>query len=488
MQTILENPGVDIIPPQDLLAERYVLASLFFLPELIRSSNLTADLFYSTQNFEIFITLDGMLKENIPFDFPAISAELEKRKFDGVETMAQLDQLLTDSASGTDITYHVKALREKSRLRRLLNASYEIRQQIGMGARAEDVCTILDDVKKATKATDFTENVYIPTWDNCPADVQPLVELSNVRILSRGNIAMLTACAGAGKSSVLEAACSSILLPIGDTLGLSLNAKSLLYIDTERSRFDSNQSWQRALKRACIGPGAPIPAEWQWENIKPLEKLCDRLQYLWSRLDASNVPEIVLLDGIGDFIADPNDSDECTSLVYRLGAIADLRNIGVLVTLHNNPAMNSDKARGILGSELWRKCEAVMIINKLADGVRQLTTDYALGKNRSGSDKVASYFQWDTEKNMHVSCAAPSGPKGKTSCEREKILEYLGSKSTWSYNEMKTGIMDLLGKSEKTARNKMTDLIEMKKIVKNDTGTYSIGEKIESETPEYYHN
>jgi replicative DNA helicase len=80
MQT-LENQ-VDVIPPQDALAERYVLASLFFLPELIRSSNLTADLFYSTANREIFITLDGMLKENVPFDFPAISAELQKRKFD----------------------------------------------------------------------------------------------------------------------------------------------------------------------------------------------------------------------------------------------------------------------------------------------------------------------------------------------------------------------------------------------------------------------
>jgi hypothetical protein len=297
---------------------------------------------------------------------------------------------------------------------------------------------------------------------------------------------MLTACAGAGKSSVLEAACSSILLPFGDTLGLSLNAKSMLYIDTERSRFDSNQSWQRALKRAGIGPGATIPAGMSWENVKTIEKLCDRLQYLWSRIDVENVPEIVFIDGIGDFVADPNDSDECTGLVYRLSAIADVRNIGVLVTLHNNPAMNSDKARGVLGSELWRKSESVMIINKLADGIRELTTDYSLGKNRSGSDKVASYFQWDTEKNMHVSCAAPSGPKGKTSCEREKILELIGTRQAWAYTELTTAIMDLTGKGTRSCKYKIIDLVNLKKIVKNDDLTYSIADKKQLETPDYY--
>jgi hypothetical protein len=266
-----------------------------------------------------------------------------------------------------------------------------------------------------TGAIDFEDRVFIPTWENRPADVQPLVELSNVRILTRGNLAMITACAGAGKSSVLEAACSSVLSPMNDSLGLTVNATSLLYIDTERSKRDHHDSWARFLRRAGIGEGATIPAGVKWENVKAIENLQDRLQYLWSRLDAENVPEIVLLDGIGDLVADPNDSDECTTLVYRLGAVADVRNIGIMVSLHNNPAMNSEKARGVLGSELWRKAESVLIIEKTpGDDVRRLTTDYSLGKNRGGSDAISSYFHWDHETKMHVSCAAPAEAKGKT--------------------------------------------------------------------------
>ena len=63
-------------------------------------------------------------------------------------------------------------------------------------------------------------------------------------------------------------------------------------------------------RRAGVGEGAAVPAVVRWENIKAIENLEDRLQYLWSRLDAADAPEIVFIDGIGDFVADPNDSDE----------------------------------------------------------------------------------------------------------------------------------------------------------------------------------
>jgi len=180
---------------------------------------------------------------------------------------------------------------------------------------------------------------------------------------------------------------------MGDTLGLTVNAKNLLYIDTERSKGDNNHSWQRFLRRSGIEHGGAAPATVRWENIKALEALKDRLSYLWSRIDAENAPELVFIDGIGDFVSDPNASDECTALVYHLGAVADIRNIAIMVSLHTNPL--NPKARGVLGSELWRKCESVLIIEKtIGDDIRRLTTDFTLGKNRSGDDALSSYFRW----------------------------------------------------------------------------------------------
>jgi hypothetical protein len=276
---------------------------------------------------------------------------------------------------------------------------------------------------------------------------------------------------------------------MNDSLGLTVSAKNLLYIDTERSKRDHHDSWTRFLRRAGICEGATIPAGVQWQNIKAIENLETRLQYLWSRVDAGNVPEIVLLDGIGDLVADPNDSDECTALVYRLGAVADLRNIGIMVSLHNNPAMNSEKARGILGSELWRKCESVLIIEKTpGDDIRRLTTDYSLGKNRGGSDSLSSYFKWDAEQGLHVSCAAPAEAKGKTVCEREKIVELVGRRPAWSYTELRAAIMDLTGKKSRAAEDRIKDLAALEKIVKGDGGTYSLAGKERPKVPDYIHD
>ena len=134
-------------PPSDLLAERFVLASVLLFPELFHG--LGVDLFYSAANQEIFLVLLGMARENIPFDFPAISAELTKRKFDNPETLARLDQLLNDSASGSNIDYHVRMLREKSYLRKILTGSYELQNLVSGEAPLAEISDKLDGLKKS---------------------------------------------------------------------------------------------------------------------------------------------------------------------------------------------------------------------------------------------------------------------------------------------------------------------------------------------------
>jgi hypothetical protein len=88
---------------------------------------------------------------------------------------------------------------------------------------------------------------------------------------------------------------------------------------------------------------------------------------------------------------------------------------------------------------------------------------------------------------MHVSCAAPAEAKGKTVVIRDKILELVGTRGEWSYNEMKTAIMENTGIAERTAKYKMTDLIMLKKIIKNDNSTYSLADKKRPESPAYIH-
>ena len=323
--------------------------------------------------------------------------------------------------------------------------------------------------------SNFESLVYIPTMENCPTDSKTLIELSGHRILSSGNISLLSALAGSGKSAVLEAACASIFNSMGDTLGVSVSAAGLLYIDTERSRFDFHCSWQRFLRRAELSES---PSAVRWENIRSIDSVGEKLSYLWTRLDCEAVPEVVLIDGIGDFCLNVNDPEEVSSLVSRLSAITDRRNIGIMVTLHVNPGLSTEKARGVLGSELWRKAESVCIIEKTpGDDTRRLTTDYSLGKVRSDSDKLSSYFRWDNEQKMHVSCGKPAEAKGKTTLELDRITAIIETRPQWSFSELRAAIMEHTRKSSRTAEQRIKDLSASGRIIKTEGGLYSIAKK-----------
>lgn len=267
--------------------------------------------------------------------------------------------------------------------------------------------------------------VFIPTWDNQPANEVPLLTLNRVPILSRGNISMITAFAGSGKSSIVEAACASLLKPDSDTLGLKFETTlRVVMIDTERSHSDTHRAWRRLMRRSGIEHGEPVPESIEWYNIRGVQTIKERLKHLEEII--STAPDVIIIDGIGDYLLDPNDSEECVKLVNALCAFVHNNSAGILLTLHTNPGVNTTKARGVIGSELWRKCQFVGIIQKLDDGVRCLTSEYDLGKNRSGSDTLTVSFKWDDNLKMHVTVPTPEAKKKvdkDKACER--VFEYL---------------------------------------------------------------
>lgn len=462
------------IPPQHLDEEKTILGSALVVRECreIALRELEPNDFYSTAHRAVFKAIDKYpsINGNV-VDLPRLAEIIGKPE--AAVLLAELSECLTVAEN---MPYRIRKLKDAAARRAAIEAHHK---EIN---RAYDLDTPFIEYY----TSNYKDEIFIPTWDNQPVDKKALVELSNVKILSHGNISMITAPAGAGKSSLLEAGCASVITPMIDSLGIVFTADTILYIDTERSTFDHHTSWQRYLRRAGIEHGSNLPATLRFENIRGIDSLGDRLKYLSTRIDIDDVPELAIIDGIGDFVADPNDSVECTSLISRLCSIAHRRNIGMLVTLHNNPSMNSTKARGVLGSELWRKCESVLIIEKLPDKVRRVTTDYALGKNRSASDTVSSCFRWDDTLKMHVSCAAPAEKSGKTSIKLDAIIDQMSSSQNWSFTDLRAMVMQTTGKTARTAESRIKDLCASQRIVKHD-GIYSINQK-NIEQPEYIHD
>ena len=181
---------------------------------------------------------------------------------------------------------------------------------------------------------------------------------------------------------------------------------------------------------------------------------------------------LLIVDGIGDFVSDPNNSDECTALVYRLSSEAQKHDIGLMLSLHNNPAVGTEKARGVLGSELWRKAQSTLIIKRNKDGVFQITTEYSLGKNRQNSDRLSAYFKWSDEDRMHVACDPPeeSGNTGKGAKQQQDIIMAL--RGDYTHGDLVELVMGITGVKRRQARNKITDLVEKGLIEKTPENLY----------------
>lgn len=254
-------------------------------------------------------------------------------------------------------------------------------------------------------------SVYIPTWDNAPSRSDPLLTLQGHRILSRGSLAVISAPAGQGKTQMVSAICASTMsndFEDTDTLGFDSTAKNILYIDTEQNRWEHNNTWQKCMYRLGVSKGDTTPPSIAFRLISEMSDINDRKTFLFDAIRNNEPPDIILLDGIGDYVSDVNDSVECVALIYKLSALVKQKNIALLTTLHVNPSSNAEKMRGVLGSELWRKAEFSALIKRVDTEIRCLTTEYLLGKNRSGVDVISQYFKWCGKKNMMVSCIVPA--------------------------------------------------------------------------------
>jgi hypothetical protein len=282
---------------------------------------------------------------------------------------------------------------------------------------------------------------------------------------------MLTAGAGQGKTAAVHASLTTLISQENETLGLSAFGAGATVLDTEHDARLFNVLWQRFMARCGFMKNIPCPENIKWKNIRAVESLKDRLAILWEEF--TTCKGLLIIDGIGDFVSDPNNSDECTALVYKLSSEAQRNDIGVLLTLHNNPVVANEKARGILGSEIWRKAESTLIVKKEKNSdVVRITTEYSLGKNRQDSDQLSAFFKWDSFLGRHMPCEEPGEDDkvDKKNEQKQKIL--MKFKDNLNYNQLVNLITNTIGIKERQAKTKITDLIKEDLIEKLENGMY----------------
>ena len=118
-----------VLPPQDLQAEKYLLASIFVDPDsLVKVVDfLKPEDFYSASHRVIYSACVSLFEKDEPIDVVTVHSELEKRgeleKAGGTLYLSELATLLPTSAH---ILHYAKIVKEKSILREIIRISQDL--------------------------------------------------------------------------------------------------------------------------------------------------------------------------------------------------------------------------------------------------------------------------------------------------------------------------------------------------------------------------
>jgi len=313
-----------------------------------------------------------------------------------------------------------------------------------------------------------------------PVHKKPIAEFAGTGILKVGGICTIIGHIGGGKSQVIESIVASKLNPYVQSLGFNLvldDERPLLWIDSERTKNDIAAGYNRIKARIKIenNPELIVGERFKGLHCFPFvayPNITERTKEL-ERLVRLLKPSLLVLDGAADFVRDVNDSNECTDFIALVISLANEFNFGIITTIHPNPGFQNDyKPRGVLGSELLRKSESVLLLKRASDDreTRVLTMDFAHGKNRNNSDNLESYFKWDSNESMFLPCSYKQTSKPVKTDEQKVLFDSVLSEKNLPYSQLVSAMISR-GKTEPTAKRWIATAIEQQMIFTNN-GTY----------------
>ena len=257
-----------------------------------------------------------------------------------------------------------------------------------------------------------------------PPPLRPIFSLSVdgqlLPISTPGNITALIAQAKAGKTAFLTAMLAATMAdPTVDADFLSVvsapnpDGGAVLYFDTEQSRDDFWHITRRAMRRA----GAQHRPEWLHSYCLTGLAVAEAKACVWQAVVDAYVRHgrihAIFVDGVADLVLDVNSAEECNGFLAELHALAIRFDCPIVTVLHLNPQSGKggfEKARGHLGSQLERKAETNLRIEKDGD----VSVCWSEKQRRAPIFKDhGPRFKWSEEAGMHVTAtaAAPAKPK-----------------------------------------------------------------------------
>lgn len=215
-------------------------------------------------------------------------------------------------------------------------------------------------------------------------DIPPIcIEIKEGELSSEigtlGNISLFMGKAKQGKtfaiSMVMAAAETGEWLMDKIKVNLPENKKTVLYIDTEQSKYHEQRVLKRILKLAGRNDAVNLIAL----NLRKYGP-AERLEIVEHAIYNVENLGLVIIDGVRDLINSINDEVESSMIVSKLLKWSEEENCHICAVLHTNKGDNN--ARGHLGTELTNKSESVISVQKDADDKDSIVVKPEYCRNR----------------------------------------------------------------------------------------------------------
>ena len=337
----------------------------------------------------------------------------------------------------------------------------EIGKAMANGASPEEAQTLLDMIPPK----DVGGKLKSRRFDllNPPPEATPVLFIADKGICTAGNLAVITGQAKTGKSAVIGATLAT-LLDGKEHLGMrggNPEGRAVIHFDTEQSRYDHHQLVRRAMSRAGVKEAPKWLRSYSLADVPTAE----RRAYLIAEMGAARSDHagiaLVIVDGIADLCLDPNDLPEAISLVEELHRAAIRYDCAILVVLHLNPGTQTGKIRGHLGSELERKVEAVLMVEKEEEAVSLWLANARHGHLPRGQ---GPRFGWDDHDGMFMPIAGTRSEAKAAAKSEAKRAELKGIAELININGPRKpavylqDIMNLKNVSKATAERRFKEL------------------------------
>jgi hypothetical protein len=317
-----------------------------------------------------------------------------------------------------------------------------------------------------------------------PPPLGPIYTLAGIPISTPANLTTITSAIKTGKSAIIGAMTAAAMphSQDADLLGFSSSnpgGLALIWFDSEQSPDDFRHCVYRALKRAGL---RELPS---WLHAYCLTGLgCKRAWEcvqvaIKAAADQHGGIHSILIDGFADLVADVNDAQESNDFVAELHDMAITHDCPIVGVIHFNPG--SEKSRGHLGSQVERKAETNLTLEKDGD---ETTVIYSIKNRRAGIPKnKGPRFKFSMEAGMDVSIE--SRQSSKDAEKRETLLalakDVFRDHPAMRYTDIQVTVKKLLTVSDSTAERKVADMRRLTVITPSVAGMYEINKQTKAE-------